>query len=117
MESYILLANLEENFRHQTVDALLSEGYATLKKQGSYLIMMNGEITETDEKMAEIMFSMMQRMRIDVPCYEDISNIFNRHKERLEKEKFAGLKFNDSFLWHLRQFLTVLYSFIEFLFK
>ena len=108
MESYILLANLEDNFLHQTVNSLLKEGYTTLRKQGSYLIMMKGDITETDEKMADILFSMMKRMRFEVSCYQDISDMFNRHKERLEREQFSRLKFNDTFIWHIRQFLAAL---------
>ena len=108
MENYILLANLEENFLHQSVNALLNEGYTILREQGSYLIMMKGEVTPTDEKMAEILFSMMKRMRFDVSCYEDVSNMFNSNKERLEKEQFSRLKFNDRFVWYIRQFLAAL---------
>ncbi len=109
MYKYILLANLEENFLKHTLTSLIDDGYTLLKDENSFLIMRKGDNTrnrESEEKMAAVMFAMMKRMRFDVSCCEDISNIFNRNYERLVSENFSGLKFNDRYIWELRQFLT-----------
>ena len=46
-------------------------------------------------------------MRFDIPYSDDISKIFNRHYERLHEEQFSRLKFNDTYIWELRQFLAI----------
>ena len=110
MYSYVLLANLEENLLKQTVISLDKEGYVPLKSRGDWLIMRKGDDDrnrEDEEKMAEVMFQMMKRMRFDVPYSDDISNIFNRHYDRLHEERFSRLKFNDTYIWELRQFLAI----------
>ena len=92
MYSYILLANLEENFLKQTVISLSREGYSPLKSRGDWLIMEKGDgdrNREDEEKMADVMFQMMKRMRFDVPFSDDISDIFNRHYQRLHEERFS----------------------------
>ena len=43
MYSYVLLANLEENFLKQTVISLDKEGYVPLKSRGDWLIMRKGD--------------------------------------------------------------------------
>ena len=109
MYSYVLLANLEENFLKQTVSSLTRDGYQPLKAQGNWLIMRKGEGSrnrENEEKMAEIMFQMMKRMRFDIPFCDDVSRLFNRHFDRLEDEQFGRLKFNDLYIWDLRQFFA-----------
>ena len=110
MYSYILLANLEENFLKQTAISLSREGYSPLKSRGDWLIMEKGDgdrNREDEEKMADVMFQMMKRMRFDVPFSDDISDIFNRHYQRLHEERFSRLKFNDRYIWELRQFLAI----------
>ena len=110
MYKYILLANLEENFLRNTLTSLINDGYTLLYDENSFLIMRKGEDDrdrDSEIKMAEVMFAMMKRMRFDVSCCEDISSIFNRNYDRLVSENFSGLKFNDKFIWELRQFLTI----------
>lgn len=111
MYKYILLANLEENFLKNTMKSLIDDGYSVLHDEGNSLIMKKGDNDrdpESEKKMAVIMFSMMKRMRFDISCCEDISSIFNRNYDRLVEEQFSGLKFNDRYVWELRQYLTVL---------
>ncbi len=110
MYKYILLANLEENFLKNTLTSLVNDGYTLLSEENSFLIMRKGEDDrdrESEVKMASVMFAMMKRMRFDVSCCEDISSIFNRNYDRLVSENFSGLRFNDKYVWELRQFLTI----------
>ena len=109
MYSYILLANLEENFLKNTVRSLLDDGYSVLYTENEWMIMRKGDSDrdqESEAKMAAIMLKMMKRMRFSVSCCEDISSIFNRNYDRLVREQFSRLKFNDRYIWELRQFLA-----------
>ena len=107
--SYILLAYLEDNLLKNTCKSYLKEGYSELLAHKNVIILKktDGNVNEDSElKMCSVFISMMNRMRFDRPVVMDISSLINRNIERLESNEFKSLKFNDRFIWEIRQLLA-----------
>ena len=105
MESYIILCKKEEYLYRYLLEGYLRDGYRIAASYQDLTALSSKEAIEKEEVLLSVVLRRMHQSHLHFNEPLDISGLMEKHYARLQKTDFQPLKFNDPFLWELRQLI------------
>lgn len=109
MNRYIIIHNMENYSRKMLIASYEREGFSAVYDDEKTVCLKKSDtdVDETIEQgMLKVICSQLKRAVRDKAVSTDVSDIMNRHIERLTANKMSSLKFHDPFNDEVKHLVT-----------